>query len=227
MYTIKASHYIHVLFSSLVLLFLSCKDSCKTENSLFNHHEEKAKGLLFEFCIPRDYTKEIRKERISSPYFQDMAISQNGAIIYFSKEEHRSFFSISITDIPVEEQCDNKDQLVYFIDSLMIPLLVYGDIISDTRLPLLIRNEADNGIPYYFVMNCTRYSDTDSSWCHVPTYDSQDTFKDSVESECYYLTVIDNKSICIEFYSLYSVKSFSFQNILDVMNSIHVSCLRP
>lgn len=207
----------NVLFFSLAT---SCSNGGEKTISGYSTHIENTNCVKVEFCTPDNYTKELRKQRACTPFFCDKTIVLNGSVIYFSPDECRSFVSLSVTD-KTNQLINNKDYYEYN-DSTVVRSLFCSDLDWDVRLPLIYKNVDDDGNVYYCIMKFTRYSHSEPDCGNAPVVEDNGMPMDSVESDCYYYSVINNKEIVIEYYMLQSIEDFSFMDIFSMLQSVKV-----
>ena len=220
----KIKTYTLILFSDFLILVFVSSCNCKKQHDWSDHsnHIESIEGITIDFYTPKNYTKGIRNQRECSPFFNDMSImSNNNSIIYFSPEEEMSFISLSVNDISEQIQYAKTHNLDSS-DSAAVKSLVSGDLKCGVRIPLIYQDVDNNGNRYFLIMYFSRYSRSNMDYRYNPIIDDNTLPMDSIESECYYYSIIDNKEIVIENYSLQSIEKFSFMEFFSMLNSVKI-----
>ena len=209
MHIIRIRPFILILFTDFLLLLST---SCNVKNgnhwNEYSNHIENIEGVTIDFYIPKNYTKELRGLRKCSPFFNDRnVINDNTSVIYFSRDEERSFFALSITDITEYREYQTAHNLDPS-DSAVVKSLVNDNLEFSVRMPLIYQNVDKNGNRYYLIMYFTRYPH--SEYMYFPKIENNTLPMDSVETNCYYFSFLNNKELIIEYYSLQSIEKFSF-----------------
>ena len=204
----------------LMVLVSSCNKNIDVNDCGLSRHTEKKEGLIIEFSIPDNYSKDLRDERESSAFFNDKNIISWDASIYFSPDESRSYVSLYVYDLSKEITLSNHHTLD---NAGIINTLFLDNMDWDIRLPLVYYDVDNNGNAFYYIMQFTRYSNSDTTWGNIPMIEDNTLPMDSVETDCYYYSIIDNKEVLLEFYMLQSFDDFSFMDVLSMLQSIKVS----
>ena len=212
-----------ILFISACLLLLlpSCNSNCSKKECGFPHHIEEKEGVIIEFDTPDNYTKDIRSERENTAFFNDKNIILWDATIYFSSEESRSYVSLYVFNRS-KEDIHSKNRTLDTLELLPDKSFFLNKMDWDARLPLIYRGIDNKGNPYCYIMQFTRYSHSDTTGYNIPIIESNSLPMDSVETNCYFYTIIDNKEVQLQDYILQSIEDFSFMNIVTLLKSIKV-----
>ena len=226
---IKSKNRHGILYINAILaisfMLLSCNHNVNgpsyTDLKLY---EETVNGFKVRFLIQDDYTKELKAERSRLAFYADMTMMYDSSLIYFSKKESRSYFTIgacNIEDDPYRYSHYLKGGEIY-LDSIMTIQELSNDKWRVPRMPLMKKKKDKNGHPITVTQYITRYMESDTIW-GFPILNEGEFEKDSVEAIGYFTTVIGTNVIGCYYYSLDSYDNFSYERFLKIINSITVS----
>lgn len=219
--------YINILF--VALLFSSCNHSVNSIGSFpeLEKHEEMVKGYKIKFLLPHKYTKNIREERYQSGFFGDLTMmADDSAVCYFSEKEISSFFAIMVEDIENEYFATwHSDYLKggeHYLDSTMNAQQLSNDKGFVYRMPLVTKRKDKNGHPITLTQYVTRYYKSSPDAIMWLDYENN-LERDSVEAIFDFVTIIGTNIIECYYYSLDSYDHFSYEQYLEIAESIIVS----